>query len=209
VRVITGALLGLALLGMTACGSRSVIGPKQTVSTTTIAVASTTPTAPASTPFSTADVPTPQEQGIPIVALGTSQEVTNQTEEARITLVRVVDPVTLFPASSSNFTKGGTHTIGLVFSVQNLKGDSILGIMQRHEPSLIFEVYGTNHIEYFGFSGASPGCLSYAPTTVVPPGTSFAGCEFAAIPQGVSIVQVVISLDYGGLGGTPAAWQVS
>jgi hypothetical protein len=128
------------------------------------------------------------------------------TDEARITLVKVLDPVTL--SSVSNSTVAGPHTIGLEFSVQNLRGDSILGISQRHLPSLAFTVYSSSGAWFAGFSGVSPNCASYAPTTVIPLGGSFTGCEFAELPPGIGVTQVVISLVYGGLGGTSAAWQV-
>jgi len=161
---------------------------------------------PPSTTLSTVPVPTPAQQGIPTVALGTSQDVTKLTDGARITLVKVLDPVAL--SSASNSTVTGTHTIGLDFSVQNLMGKSILGISQRHLPSLEFIVYSSGGSAYAGFSGVSPNCPSYSPTTVIPLGGSFTGCEFAELPQGIGVAQVVISLDYGGLGGTPAAWHV-
>jgi hypothetical protein len=70
-------------------------------------------------------------------------------------------------------------------------------------------VYGTNHTAYYGVTGDSSGCTPYPPTTVIPVGTSFEGCEFVAVPQGVGVGQVVISIAYGGLGSTSAAWQVS
>jgi hypothetical protein len=206
-RVIRGAVSALALLGLTACGSASVTGAKVPGSSTTTTVGlSTSPSAPPTTTFSTVNVPTPQQQGIPTVALGTSQEVTKFTDTATITLFKVADPVAL---ASSNSTVPASHTVGLDFSVENLRGDPILGISQRHEPSLEFVVYGTSGAAYAGFSGTSPSCSSYAPTTLIPLGGSFTGCEFAVLPQGTSVAQVVISLDYGGLGGTPAAWQVA
>ena len=78
-------------------------------------------------------------------------------------------------------------------------GDSTgLSVMERHEPSMAFVVYGTNRTAYFGFGGASPDCPSYARTTVIPVGTTFEGCEFVALPQGVDVAQVVMSLVYGG-----------
>ena len=207
VGVARGAVFGLVLLGLTTCGSASVTGAKEPGSSTTTTVGlSTRPTAPPTTTFSTVNVPTPQQQGIPTVALGTSQEVTKLTDTATITLLKVVDPVA--PASSTS-TVPASHTVGLDFSVENLTSDPILGISQRHEPSLEFVIYGTSGAAYLGFSGVSPSCTSYAPTTVIPLGGSFTGCEFALLPQGTGVAQVLISLDYGGLGGTSAAWQVA
>ena len=121
VGVARGAVFGLVLLGLTACGSASVTGAKEPGSSTTTTVGlSTRPTAPPTTTFSTVNVPTPQQQGIPTVALGTSQEVTKLTDTATITLLKVVDPVA--PASSTS-TVPASHTVGLDFSVENLTSD--------------------------------------------------------------------------------------
>lgn len=200
-------MVAAAITALSACSSTVANSPTTSPSTMESTVASTMPTSPLSTAFSSTSVPTAQEQSIPTVAIGTSQKVSKLTDSARITLLKVIDPVTL--SSSSNPPVAGSRAIGLDFSVQNLGGDSILGIMERHEPSMTVVVYGTNHTAYFGVSGDSSDCPPYAPTTVIPVGSSFEGCEFVTIPHGVDVAQVVISLVYGGLGGTPAAWHAS
>lgn len=197
----------MAMTVLSACTSSVANSPGTTPSTTRSPVASTTPASPPSTIFSSTSVPTAQEQGIPTVPIGTPQEVSKLTDSARITLIKVIDPVTLSSSSNTPLTEG--RAIGIEFSVENLGGDPILGIMERNEPSIAVVVYGTNRTAYFGDSADSSDCTPYAPTTVIPVGKSFEGCDFVAVPHGVGVSQVVISLVYGGLGGTPAAWQVS
>lgn len=194
------------MAALTACSSVAN-NPTTSPSTRESTVTSAMPTSPPSTVFSSTSVPTAQEQGIPAVAIGVSQEVSKLTDSARITLLKVIDPATV--SSSSNPPPTGSRAISLDFSVENLGGDSILGIMERHEPSIAVVVYGTNHTAYYAVTGDSSDCTPYSPTTEIPVGTSFEGCEFVAVPHGVGVGQVVISLVYGGLGSTSAAWQVS
>jgi hypothetical protein len=196
----------LALIGLTSCGSVTATDADRPVARTT------TPTVgvgavPPSTVFSTTSVPTAEEQGIPVVALGRTQSVAKFTDAARITLVRVLDPVAV--SHVPHPVAAGSRTIGLEVSVRDLRGDTILGLMERDQPSLTFVVYGTNRTAYFGFQAVSPQCAAYSIATTIPVGSSFTGCAFATLPRDTGVAEVVISLDYGGAGGTPVAWRVS
>jgi len=162
------------------------------------------------------DLPSPQSQGVPVVNLGQPFTLRNVgasidhrplSEAAKMTLVQVIDPVDV--AAPNEPIPPGRRIIGLRFTVENLASQPILDVWGRHELQLTFSIYGSDRNGYGSFDASTAGCPSYNYMTVIAPGQTFTGCEFASLPPGVSASQVLIGLV--GLGPEltdGAAWRV-
>jgi hypothetical protein len=142
----------------------------------------------------------------PTVKLGTAFVIHTYSQAAKTTVLHVIDPAMATPSSDSVPT--GSRIVGLDFSVENLGPEPIFGMGERHEPSLVLNVLGTDDKRYGPFGAEFPGCPYFSPTTVIPIGSTFTGCAFVTLPSGVNVAAVVVYLDSGGFGGNTAAWQV-
>lgn len=162
------------------------------------------------------DLPTPQSQGVPVVNMGQpcilrnvggSQADKPISEAAKMTLVQVLDPVSV--TAPNEPVPPGRRIIGLRFTVTNLASQPILDVWGEHELQLTFGIYGSDQNGYGSFDARSSACPSYNYKTVIAPGATFSGCEFASLPPGVTASQVLIGLF--GLGpelADEAAWRV-
>jgi hypothetical protein len=162
------------------------------------------------------DLPTPQSQGVPVVDLGQSFTLRNVggsrdgkpiPESATMTLIQVIDPVSV--TSPNEPVPPGRRTIGLKFTVENHADQPILDVWGEHELQLTFGIYGSDRNGYSTFDARSAECPSYDYMTVIAPGATFTGCEFASLPPGVTASQVLIGLFGLGPESTDeAAWRV-
>jgi hypothetical protein len=93
------------------------------------------------------DLPTPQSQGVPVVNLGqpftlrnvgASQDGKPISEDATMTLVQVIDPVSV--TSPNEPIPPDRRVIGLRFTVENHAAQPILDVWGEHELQLTFGV---------------------------------------------------------------------
>lgn len=197
-RTVIGLVLVAAFGGGCSASPASTPG-----ATATIPISAPPTTVPAVTSTTPAGDLTPST---PTVTLGTAFVIHTNSQAANTTVRHVIDPVAA--TSSSDSVPIGSRIVGLDFSVDNLGPEPIFGIGERHEPSLVLNVLGTDDKRYGPFRAEFPGCPYFSPTTVVTMGSTFTGCAFVTLPSGVNVATVVVYLDSGGFGGNTAAWRV-